>query len=54
MLSALLAEVVTPLDRLLLSTSLVELVGGGVNNDALHATNGPQQGDDDSTKDAEP
>ncbi len=42
------------MDRLLLSTSLVELVGGCVNNDALHATNSPQQSDDHSTKNAEP
>ncbi len=46
--------VVNPMGRLLLSTSLVELVGGGVNNDALHATNSTQQSDDDSTEDAEP
>ncbi len=49
----MLVEFVNPLGRLL-STSLVEFVGGGINDDALHATNGSQQGDDDSTKDAEP
>lgn len=54
MLSFPEVEVVTPKGRLLLSTLLVELVGGGINNDALHATNSPQQSDDDSTKDAKP
>ena len=49
----LVVEFVNPLGRLL-STSLVKFVGGGINNDALHATNGSQQSDDDSTKDAEP
>ncbi len=54
MLSTWLVETVNPLGRLLLSPSLVELVGRGVNNDALHATNGSQQSDDDSAEDAEP
>ena len=54
MLCIPLVEVANPIGGLPLSGSLVELVGGGVNNDALHATNGSQQSDDDSTKDAEP
>lgn len=35
-------------------TSLVELVAGSINNDALHATNSAQKRDDDSSKDTEP
>ena len=54
MLCIPLVEVANPMGGLPLSASLVELVSGGVNNDALHATNGSQQSDDDSTKDAEP
>lgn len=37
-----------------LSSLLVELVAGSVNNDTLHASNGPQDSDNDSTENTEP